>query len=246
MGDGVNWFSSKAGKAMKARAGRTIGRLLRPALEAAWESESRNILRERQRIALAETAQFVDAHMALVPSFASSAQLLETALKLALPKPGLFCEFGVYAGRSLHAIARLAPDRPIFGFDSFEGLPEDWYDGMPKGSFKVDRLPEVPQNVSLVKGWFSDTLAGFLEKNPGPAAFLHIDCDLYSSTRCIFDHFESRIGPGTVIAFDEYFNHLGWKAGEFKAFNELVERAKLRFEYIGYSRTGEQVALRIV
>lgn len=246
MASGLKWFSSGAVKAVREPAGRALARLFRPALEAALENDSRNIARERQRIALRETAAFVDEHMANVRSYASGAQLLETALKLALPKPGLICEFGVYSGTSIRTIGKLAGARPVFGFDSFEGLPEDWFDGMPKGTFKVDALPKVPANVALVKGWFSDTLGPFLKEHAEPAAFLHVDCDLYSSTRTIFEAFEGRIGPGTVIAFDEYFNYVGWKQGEFKAFHELVARAGLKFEYIGYSRTREQVALRIV
>ena len=39
---------------------------------------------------------------------------------------GLFLEFGVSAGRTVNYIASLVPDKTIYGFDSFEGLPEDW------------------------------------------------------------------------------------------------------------------------
>jgi hypothetical protein len=70
-------------------------------------------------------------------------------------------------------------------------------------------LPHVSSNVTLIKGWFDQTLPPFLEKHPAPVSFLHVDCDLYSSTKTIFDSLRTRFRPGTVIVFDEYFNYPG-------------------------------------
>jgi hypothetical protein len=80
---------------------------------------------------------------------------------------------------------------------------------------------------------FEETLPGFIEKHAGPIAFMHIDCDLYSSTRVVFDHLAERIVPGTVILFDEYFNYPGWQFGEYKAFQELVRDRNLGYKIIG-------------
>lgn len=85
---------------------------------------------------------------------------------------------------------------PVYGFDSFEGLPEPWYGKYGKGAFARVGLLEVPDNVTLVKGWFDDTLHGFLAEHPGPLAFLHVDCDLYSSTIYAFDQLQDRVVPG--------------------------------------------------
>jgi hypothetical protein len=220
---------------------------LRPALEVALDEDCRNLARARQRRALEDTAGFIDAYLASVRSFASPQALLQHALSLVpAGERGLVCEFGVYKGASLRLIGEALPQRTIFGFDSFEGLPEDWFEGFQRGTFKVDRLPQVPANVVLVKGWFSETLGPFLDDHPADATFLHVDCDLYSSAKCVLDAFASRIRPGTIIVFDEYFNYVGWREGEFKAFAEFVERTHRRFEYIGYSRSREQVAVRIL
>ena len=96
---------------------------------------------------------------------------------------GLVMEFGVFDGRSLKQIAAASP-REVHGFDSFEGLPEDWTHFQKKGRFSLGgELPAIDAaNVCLHKGWFDDTLPPFLDTHPGPARFIHIDCDLDSST----------------------------------------------------------------
>jgi hypothetical protein len=74
-------------------------------------------------------------------------------------------------------------------------------------------------------------------------AFMHMDADLYSSTKTVFDTLADRIVPGTVIVFDEFFNYPGWKRGESKAFAEMVAARGLKFEYLGYA--DQQVAVKV-
>jgi hypothetical protein len=69
----------------------------------------------------------------------------------------------------------------------------------------------------------------------GSAAFLHVDCDLYSSTKTILESLSDRIVAGTVIVFDEYFNYPNWRSHEHKAFREFVAAKRAAFRYIGYS-----------
>merc|ERR1712228_111008 len=93
----------------------------------------------------------------------------------------------------------------LYGFDTFTGLPEDWGQ-FKKGSFAFDpsgKLPPVPDNVQLVKGLFSDTLPGFLEQHPGPAAWINVDCDIYAGAVYILRQLRDRMRPGTLIHFHE-------------------------------------------
>ena len=169
--------------------------------------------------------------------------LLKDALKLA-EIDGLYLEFGVFKGTSLNVIAESKPDKIVYGFDSFEGLPEDWEGVTSKGTFNVNgALPEVKENVKLVKGWFNETLPDFVKEHPEPCAFIHIDCDLYSSTKTVFNELKNKIVKGTVIVFDEYLNYLGWENGEHKAFTELLEESNLTCDYFFYSAM--QVAVKI-
>ncbi|MDE1896339.1 MAG: class I SAM-dependent methyltransferase, partial [Rhodospirillales bacterium] len=79
----------------------------------------------------------------------------------------------------------------------------------------------------------------------GNAAFIHVDCDIYTSTVIIFSALRDRIHPGTVVLFDEYFNYPGWRAHEYKAFQEFIRQVGLTYEYIGFSAEKGHVAVRI-
>ena len=156
---------------------------------------------------------------------------------LSLRKPGLVLEFGVYRGNTIRLIAKACPNEKIYGFDSFRGLPESWV-GSRTASTSMDvggKLPQVPGNVELVAGLFGDTLPGFLANHPGPAGFVHIDCDIYSSTREVFATISDRLVPGTVIVFDEFFGYHGFKEHEYRAFHEFIGQTGRKFRFASYS-----------
>jgi predicted O-methyltransferase YrrM len=129
-------------------------------------------------------------------------ECLSLAAKLA-PAEGLVLEFGVAGGASINHLARQFRGRTVHGFDSFAGLPEPW-GTTPAGTFAC-APPQVAPNVVLVIGMFADTLPLFLAMHLGPAALVHLDADLYSSTKTVLDLLTLRIEAGTVIAFDEWF-----------------------------------------
>jgi len=215
----------------------------RPILNRVELRRAKNIQLERERRALASTVDYVQRHMRDAAPVSSKFDLLTKAFtKANLDGDRLICEFGVFTGSTINHLAKMT-SKTIFGFDSFEGLPEAWGHRVQKGHFAVKKLPPVRSNVTLVKGWFNETLPPFLRENPGKIAFLHVDCDLYSSTATILELLEPRFVPGTVIAFDEFFNYPGWEDGEFRAFNEFIARTSLSFEFIGYHCKGEQAAL---
>jgi predicted O-methyltransferase YrrM len=186
-----------------------------------------------------ESVEYSEQHFSTIPVFDSDLDLLSAAVSQSKPG-GLYLEFGVATGRSIRHIAQRA-GVPVYGFDSFEGLPEDWRTGFAKKAFAMT-MPEVPTNVSLIKGWFSDTLPVFLADRGDSVSFLHVDCDLYSSTKCIFDLLGDRISKGTVILFDEYWNYPGWKQHEFLAFEELKSARHLVCKPIGFVQDHQQVA----
>ena len=113
-----------------------------------------------------------------------------------------------------------------------------------KGHFsRGGELPLVSSNVQLVKGWFDETLPDFLLKEPGLVKIMHIDGDTYEAATAVLDIIEDRLISGSIIIFDEYFGYLGWKDGEYKAFQELVERKKLRYRYLGFSENSVAVEI---
>ena len=211
-------------------------------LQDFWDFPRLHPAREMKKLALEESVQYAQKYMRNAVGMESSREVLSSALQQ-VEVPGHFLEFGVYKGGSIRFIAgQTGAKQIVHGFDSFRGLQESW----SGDSFSFDlkgRAPKVPQNVILHQGFFADTLPGWLEQNPGPAAFIHIDSDLYEPARCVFEYLEDRILPGTVIVFDEYFNYPNWQAHEFRAFSELVERRSIQYEYLAYARF--QVAVKI-
>ena len=146
---------------------------------------------------------------------------------------GMVAEFGVYRGTSLTQIAKFFPDRTVHGFDSFIGLPTSW-GSKAAGAFDVGgKPPELSvSNVEFHVGWFDDTVPVFAQEQSGPFALAHLDADLYSSTKTVFDHLGSWFVPGTVAIFDEYFGFHGWQHHEHKAFSEFLAHTGLSFEAI--------------
>jgi methyltransferase family protein len=190
-----------------------------------------------------DSAEYYEEHMLTARAFGSDLDLLSYAVSLA-PLSGLIIETGVASGRTINHVASCAPNRNIFGFDSFDGLPEDWRTGFAKGAF-AGGMPKVADNVTLVQGLFADTLPSFLEKHSDSVALLHIDCDLYSSTATVLTHVRDRLQSGTVIVFDEYFNYPGWRKHEFKAFREFAEERRLQYRYVGFVPSHQQVCVVI-
>lgn len=169
-------------------------------------------------------------------------------------KDGMYLEFGVYKGNSINYVADRIDGKAIYGFDCFEGLPEDWLPGCKKTTLDVQgEMPKVRSNVQLIKGLFDETLPGFLEKHKGEkCSFIHIDCDLYSSTKYVLMTLKEHIGRGTVICFDEFVGHIGWRDDEYKAFMEFIEETGYEYKYVAgcsaivYCRSGERVAIEIL
>ncbi len=231
-----------AARALKKR----IKRAIAYNVEELLRHEALNVDRERQRKALQQTAEFVESTLSGAARFTSREEMLEHALG-SVPaglRGGIYCELGVYEGQSINFLApRVAG--AVHGFDSFEGLPSDWRENHPAGQFRVASLPRVPPNVVLHKGWFDATLPGFSAAARSPIAFMHVDCDLYSSTRTVFDLLGDLVAEGTIIVFDEYFNYPGWAEGEHRALLEYAAATGTRFEYLSYNSRSEQVAVRI-
>ena len=187
-----------------------------------------------QKIALEESARFVMEPMAGVHSFDGAGSLMEHALQQADLGAGvLVCEFGVGSDGSIARLAGLMNSRPVYGFDSFAGLPETWRDGYEQGHFKLNAPPSVAANVELVIGLFSEALPGFLARHPQPVGFVHFDCDLYTSTKAVLDGLTSQMRRHTVLLFDEFFNYPGWRGGEYRAFCEFIEQTGFEYEWLG-------------
>jgi len=190
----------------------------------------------------------------------TEAELLLIGLKNSDLDNGLCIELGTYLGRSARAISAFlsafSPSTKLFTIDSFEGLPEAWREGFPKGKFalSVNNRPNLPANCIQLVGCFSQALPDLDEhlrqlgeKTPIPVAFLHVDCDTYTSTKEALQilHQQDRLVTGTVIVFDEYGNYDGWENGEHKAFMEFLTYSKFTPKWLARNINHQGVAVQL-
>ena len=192
-------------------------------------------------------AKFEQEHMPDCPEFSTIMQHYAHGLNQAAAE-GLYLEFGTYKGKSMNIMGSLSPNTQFYCFDSFEGLPEDWHIGVDKGTFGIEgNIPDIRPNIHPVKGWFDQTLPKFAKQHENETiAFMHVDCDLYSSTKTIFDSLGHMIKPGTIILFDEYLSIPVDGDCEYKALMEFLAESGLKMEYIGKIRGFNQIATRII
>ena len=148
--------------------------------------------------------------------------------KVLAEEPIDYLEFGVRYGDSLFKWSALNshPDSRFFGFDSFEGIPEDWVSvtgESKKGAMSVGGV--VPQTsdprIRFVKGWFNETLRPFLRDfTPRSRLIIHNDGDLFSSTLYTLATLDPILRPGSILIFDEFANPLH----EWRAFHDYLLR----------------------
>jgi hypothetical protein len=149
----------------------------------------------------------------------------------------LVLEFGVYKGGMINYQAGKFPELEFIGFDSFEGLQEQWSGMAPEKTFDLGgRLPRVRRNVGLVKGWFAESGPRWKTENPGSGVplLVHVDCDTYAATVDVLEFCSGYVEHGLVFHFDDYFGFPDWRIGGFKALQEMAEKCRWRLTYLSY------------
>jgi hypothetical protein len=166
---------------------------------------------------------------------------------------GDILEFGVFGGLTLtllaegHRFDTKGMTRRVVGFDSFRGLPKgaeaharwregdcatmhSWHPQLAIGDpvsaeavFRLFQACGLP-SPELEQGPFEETLPATLPSKYGKTAVVHIDCDLYESTKIVLDAVSPTLQEGTIVLFDDWFHYRGNpNRGEARAFNEFLE-----------------------
>jgi predicted O-methyltransferase YrrM len=190
-----------------------------------------------EKRAMESSALYIEEHGASAMIFRSRSDFWSFAIDQVSIK-GLYTEFGVSYGKSIKYFAnKISKDEKIYGFDSFQGLRENFFGtAFTKGEFSTGRIiPKLPNNVSLINGWFADTLPTFLKEYASLFSFIHMDADTYESTKQVLDLIGSRITTGTIIVFDEYLGNPNWINCEYKAWQEFVSLHKITYQYLAFS-----------
>ena len=161
---------------------------------------------------------------------------------------GLVLDLGVWLGWSTR-LASEACDRKVYGFDTFEGLVEDWHvedQVIKQGTFSLsepfaqllirdtgvtmhDGVPAtLGRDVEFIKGSTYDTLEPFLAERPGaPITLFHMDLDTYESCLHALETCKERFVEGSILVFDEYLV----TNSELLAFYEFQRRYELEWHY---------------
>ncbi len=162
-------------------------------------------------------------------------ELTQQVTKSIADEEVLYLEFGVWKGDSMRRWSKLLRNRAsrLHGFDSFEGLPEQWDDhsrtGLPlrKGHFSTHGvLPRIlDTRVKFFKGWFEETLRKY-DFVDSPVIVIFLDADLYSSTSYVLKTLRPHVKIGTIICFDDFWD----PQHEQRAFEEFLGETGMKFE----------------
>lgn len=153
-----------------------------------------------------------------------------------------FYEYGVWMGESFRYLAKKY--QKSFGFDTFEGLPEDWHN-VPSGTYSsFGKVPKV-SGAQFIVGEFSQSLPKFFSKNRPAAGLLNFDADLYSSTLCALRNSRSVIDQHSILVFDELIVNQNWEEDEYRALEEFCGEFDWSYDVICVSLFTKQVVLKL-
>jgi len=208
----------------------------------------RNLHHELWVRAVRESADFVENYLAEALVFEEIEEIWDFAIRKIKEEynSGVCLEFGVFEGYSINYFSSHLHQLEFHGFDSFEGLKEDWLGHqLQKGFFNLNgKIPSINKNVILHKGWFEDTLQPFIDNNKSTISFIHVDSDTYESAKFVLEKLLPYLEKQTLVLFDDYLSYPNWTNGEHKALNECKEKFGFSVNYIGFSK--EQALIEIV
>ncbi len=153
-----------------------------------------------------------------------------------------FYEFGVWRGEAFKYLIKTFKNG--FGFDSFDGIPEDW-DDIKAGSYNSDGIIPKIKGGEFIVGKFQDTLPRFFSEVRPTASIINFDADLYSSTIFALNCASSVIDQHTILIFDEFLINPNWENDEHKALEEFCLQNEFKYEVLAVSFFSKQVAVRL-
>ncbi|WP_269623972.1 tetratricopeptide repeat protein [Prochlorococcus marinus] len=154
-----------------------------------------------------------------------------------------FYEFGVWRGASFQYLINTF--KKGYGFDTFEGLPEEW-NTAKKGTFSTEGIIPQINGGTFISGNFEETLPKFFTKPQPKASIINFDADLYSSTICALTNSKPIIDEHTILIFDEFIMYQNWERHEYKALHEFCSENNLSYEVLAISYNTRQVALKLL
>jgi hypothetical protein len=135
-------------------------------------------------------------------------------------------------------------DSRFYGFDTFDGLPEDW-GPFKKGAFSTNNeIPLIEDfRGKFLKGLFQQTVPLFVaEFDNSRRNVLMMDADLWSSTLYVLTSLAPFFKKGDIIFFDEFVV----PTHEFKAFLDFTSSYYMKLELIAAANNYYFAAFKVV
>ena len=175
---------------------------------------------------------------------------------------GDLIEFGVFSGNCLNRLIKGAesagkPFEQVYGFDSFQGIPEETEGVLhnpewPVGAFNVCKdfnlksIEEAIQfvrgnverkDIHLIPGYFNETLNKEGISHTYSASYIHIDVDLYSSTIEVLDFILANrvLKISGIIRYDDWMWVAEGVAGNSLAHQQMVQKYGVQFNRLAYN-----------
>ena len=154
-----------------------------------------------------------------------------------------FYEFGVWRGEAFRYLIKTL--KKGYGFDTFQGLPDDWHNEKAGTYSSGGNVPKI-KGGEFVVGKFEDTLPRFFAEDRPMASIINFDADLYSSTICALNFSKPVIDKHTILIFDEFLINKNWEQDEYKALEEFCATNDYTYEVLAISFFTKQVAVKII
>ena len=196
-----------------------------------------------------ENGFYMTSHPSRIPKLLAHYDLYKTITNL----PGHVVECGVYKAASLVRFATFRSilesnfSRKIIGFDAFGEFPREGEaaDAEFIEKFELEGGPGISvgglekvlsyknfSNVEAIKGNITETVPSYVEKHPElKIAILHIDVDVYKTSKVILKTLFDRVVAGGIIILDDY----GTVDGETRAVDEYLEGLSYSIEKLPIS-----------
>lgn len=157
---------------------------------------------------------------------------IQQALSQDLSCEFFYLEFGTFEGRGANFFAKFV--KKFYTFDSFTETMNNYEQGhtTTNQSFKLKKIPKLKKNVVIVKGFVQDTVDAFLNQNNPKINFVHFDLADYPSTLFVLKKIKPFLKKNSILIFNNFYNYVGWKNGEYKALNQVL--ANDEYRYIGF------------
>lgn len=118
--------------------------------------------------------------------------------------PGSIVEIGSYRCGATIALAAADPNKHVYAFDLFGGLPyrDAGFENFQDANFvEIQEITASFPNITLIRGLHEETIPAFSDQ---PLSLIFMDSDHYSSHKVCLDRLWPMLSSGGVAVFHDW------------------------------------------